>query len=111
MQPSRRTFAQNHNRTSERLALSTHLVGEHFDGCGLKNLRHAGLRVDAVEGSCEGDRLAHMIQSSDPGDGALDAHAEAGVGNAAVAAQVEIPLEGFLGQVVVLDARVQQFEA
>ena len=39
---------------------------------------------------------------------ALDAHAEAGVRHGAVAAQVEVPVEGFLGQLVLLDALEQQ---
>ena len=49
-----------------------------------------------------------MLQPADPADHPLDAHAEAAVGHAAVAAQVEIPLERFLRQVVLLDALHEQ---
>ena len=51
-----------------------------------------------------------MIQSADPAHHALDAHAEAAVRHAAVPAQVEIPLEGFLRQVVLLDPLQQQIQ-
>src|SRR5436309_2475435 len=51
-----------------------------------------------------------MLEAADPADEALDAHAEAAVGDAAVAAQVEIPLEGFLREVVLLDPRDEQIE-
>ena len=57
-----------------------------------------------MEGPCEGDGFADVVEAADPGDDTLDAHAEAAVGDAAVAAQVEVPLEGFLGQLVVIDA-------
>jgi hypothetical protein len=53
-----------------------------------------------MQGAGERNGLAHMVQAADPRDGALDAHAEARVRHAAVAAQVEVPLEGFLGQLV-----------
>jgi hypothetical protein len=52
------------------------------------------LRVDAVEGAGEGDGFADVVEAADPGYGSLDAHAEAAVGNAAVFAEVEVPLEG-----------------
>ncbi len=41
----------------------------------------------------------------------LYAHAEAGVGDAAVFAQVEIPLEGFEREVVVFDALLEEVVA
>ena len=50
-----------------------------------------------------------MLSSANPGDGALQAQAEAGVRHAAVAAQVEIPLERFLGQIVFAQALDEQF--
>ena len=56
---------------------------------------------------CKRNRLSHVVEAADPCDGALDAHAEALVRHAAVAAQGEVPLEGLLGQLVVLDAAVQ----
>ncbi len=66
------------------------------------------LRVDAVEGAGEGDGFADVVQAADPGYAALDAHAEAGVGDAAVFAQVEVPLEGGEGEVVVFDAGLEE---
>ncbi len=44
------------------------------------------LGVDAVECAGEGDGLADVVEAADPGYGTLDAHAEAGVGDAAVLA-------------------------
>ena len=68
--------------------------------------RHSG--IDTMQRSRKWDGLAHVIEAADPGHRALNAHAEARMRHAAVAAQVEVPLEGFLGQVVLLDAAVQQ---
>src|SRR5262245_31096642 len=51
-----------------------------------------------------GDRLAQVVDAGNPGHEALDPHAEAGVRHAAVAAHVEIPLEGFHGKLVLPDA-------
>ena len=47
-----------------------------------------------------------MVEAADPGDDAFDAHAEAGVGDGAVAAEVEVPLEGGEREVVLFDARL-----
>ena len=52
-----------------------------------------------------------MVEAADPGYGALDAHAETGVGDGAVAAEVEVPLEGVERQVVFFDAALQQVVA
>src|ERR1700728_2027393 len=73
--------------------------------------RTVRLRINAMQGAREGDGLAHVIEGADPCDEALDAHAEACVRDRAVAAQVEIPLEGFEGKLVVLDAALEQFIA
>jgi hypothetical protein len=54
------------------------------------------------------DGFADVVEAADPGYGALDAHAEAAVGDGAVAAQIEIPLEGFHGELVLLDAALEQ---
>src|SRR5438874_1993950 len=62
------------------------------------------LGVDARERTREWNRLADVLEAADPRDGTLDAHAEAGVRDASVLAQVEIPLEGFFGELVLLDA-------
>jgi hypothetical protein len=64
--------------------------------------------VDAVEGAGEGDGFADVFQAADPGYAALYAHAETRVGDAAVFAEVEIPLEGFHGEVVAFDAGFQE---
>jgi membrane associated rhomboid family serine protease len=59
------------------------------------------LRCGAGRRDGEGDGFAHdVVEAADPGDRALDAHAEAAVRDAAVAAQVQVPLEGFLGQLM-----------
>ncbi len=69
------------------------------------------LGINAVEGAGEGDGFADVVEAADPGDGALDAHAEAAVGDAAVAAEVEVPLEGVEGQVVLVDAGLEEVVA
>ena len=51
-------------------------------------------RINPVQRSGEGDGFADVVEAADPGYDSLDAHAEAGVGDAAVFAQVEVPLEG-----------------
>src|SRR6266446_5168992 len=57
----------------------------------------------------ERNRFPYMLQSADPRDRSLDAHAEATVWNAAVLAQVKIPLEGLFRQIVLVDTLQQQF--
>jgi hypothetical protein len=52
-----------------------------------------------------------MIEPADPGYGSFDSHAEAGVGDAAVLAQVEVPLEGGEWEVVVFDALLEEVVA
>src|SRR6266851_4595219 len=69
---------------------------------------YAALRIHAVNHAREGDDLANVLGAANPGDGALEAHSEAGVGNAAVAAQVEIPLKSFFGEVVLAEALQEQ---
>src|SRR5688572_9234782 len=68
------------------------------------------LRFQSVQESREWDCLPDMRQLADPGDGAFEADAEAGVRDGAVAADVQVPLEGFLRQAVVLDALFQERE-
>ena len=53
------------------------------------------LRINPVEHSREGDDFADMLGARNPGDGAFEAEAKAGVRDAAIAAEVQIPLEGF----------------
>ncbi len=59
----------------------------------------------------KGIDFADVLGSANPGDGAFQTQAEAGVRHAAVAAQVEIPLEGFLGQIVFAQPLDQQVVA
>ncbi len=49
-----------------------------------------------------------MLEAADPGDAALDAHAETAVGDATVAAEVEVPLEGGEREVVGFDAGFEE---
>src|SRR6266536_6141809 len=66
------------------------------------------LRVQTIEHAREGDGFPQVFQTADPGYGPFDTHAEAGVRDAAVFAQVKIPLESFLGEVVLVDALEEQ---
>src|SRR2546425_3886441 len=61
---------------------------------------YPALRIHAINHAREGDDLANVFGAANPGDGALEAHSEARVWNAAVAAQVEIPLKSFFGELV-----------
>jgi hypothetical protein len=54
---------------------------------------------------------AHVFEAANPADDPFDAHAEAAVRHRSEAPQIEIPLEGFLRQVVVFDALQQQIVA
>jgi hypothetical protein len=68
-------------------------------------------RINSVECSGEGDGFADVVEAADPGYDSLDAHAEAGVGDAAVFAEVEVPLEGGQREVVVFDALLEEVVA
>src|SRR6267378_8188097 len=65
---------------------------------------HAALRIHAINHAREGNDFANVFGAANPGDGALQAHSEAGMRHAAVAAQVEITQEGLFGQVVFAQA-------
>src|SRR5215210_3114337 len=65
---------------------------------------------ESVEHPRERDGLADVLDAAHPCDAALDAHAEARVRDAAVAAQVEIPLERLARQVVFLELFFEEFE-
>lgn len=54
------------------------------------------LRLRPVEHPREGNRFSHVFQAADPGDAAFDAHAKTAVRDGAVAAQVDVPVEGLL---------------
>jgi hypothetical protein len=66
--------------------------------------RKSASGVDAVEGAGEGDGFADVVEAADPGDDALNAHTEAAMRDGAVAAEIQIPLEGGDGESVLLDA-------
>src|SRR5579859_3612224 len=67
------------------------------------------LRVEPVQHSRERNCLTNVLEAADPGDGALNAHAEASMRDAAELAQIEIPFESFFGQAVLVNALQQQF--
>src|SRR5260370_35138641 len=69
-----------------------------------KSAELPALRIHAINHAREGDDLANVLGAANPGDGALKAHSEAGVGNAAGWAQGESPLERFFGQVALRKA-------
>src|SRR3989338_1768854 len=58
------------------------------------------LWIQTVYQSGERDRFAHMMQAADPCDQALKPVAESGMRNRSVFAQIEVPRECGLGQVV-----------
>src|SRR5262249_49680158 len=64
----------------------------------------------AVHQARERHRLAHVVQPADPLDGALEPEPEARVRHAPVAAQVEVPLERLLRELVLFDRRLERRE-
>jgi len=62
------------------------------------------LRGQPVKHTRKRNCFADVVKAADPGDHAFDAHAEAGVGDGAVAAQVEIPLKGLARELVLLQS-------
>src|SRR5512133_2771645 len=66
------------------------------------------LRIDLVQHARIRNALAQVRHAADPRDRALDAHAEPRVRERAVLADVEVPLERFDRQLVLLDALEQQ---
>src|SRR6266404_5460897 len=69
---------------------------------------YPALRIHAINHAREGDDFANVFGATNPRDRTLEAHSEAGMRHAAVAAQVEIPLEGLFGQVVFAQAFQKQ---
>src|SRR5688500_8659505 len=63
-----------------------------------------------VQQSRERYRLSDVRELADPGDGAFEADAEAGMRDGTVAADVQVPLEGFLRQAVARDALFEQLQ-
>src|SRR5947209_6756459 len=68
----------------------------------------SSLRVNACQRARKWNGLTYVLQAADPGNGALNAHAEPSMRHAAVLAQIEIPLERRLRQPVLLNALEQQ---
>jgi len=66
-------------------------------------------RIDAIEHAWEGDDLANVLGSTNPRDGAFEAQTKARMRDAAVAAQVEVPLERVLGEIVLSNAPEESF--
>src|SRR5215510_304863 len=69
-----------------------------------------GSRVYAIQHPRVGNRFSHVLELADPAHDALDAHAETAVRHGPVAPQVDVPLERFPGQIVVLDPLQEQIE-
>ena len=72
--------------------------------CAIAAPYYPALRIHAINHSGKGDDFADVLGAANPRDRAFEAEAKAGVRHAAVAAEVEIPLERFLGQVVLVQA-------
>ena len=68
------------------------------------------LGLGAIDHSWERDGFADVLQAAHPGDETLDAHAEAGVRDRAVFAQIQVPLERFARQFVLFQALEQQVQ-
>jgi len=62
------------------------------------------LRVNPVQSTRERNRLPHVIQPANPRHSPFDSHAKASVRNTAVTPQIEIPLEGFAWQLMLVNA-------
>ena len=58
--------------------------------------------IDPVQHSRIRYRFPQVVDSANPGDDALDSHAETAVGDAAETPQIEVPLEGFLRKPMLL---------
>src|SRR2546423_12995812 len=81
--------------------------------CGIsyspeRRAQNASSRVHAINHAREGNHLPDVLCAANPGYGALEAQTKAGVGHAAVAAQIQIPLEGIFGKIVLTQALDQQ---
>src|SRR5438105_9132272 len=64
--------------------------------------------IHPVKHSRERDSFANMLQAANPRHHPLDSHTETSVRNAAILAQVQIPLEGRFRQSMFADALQQQ---
>src|SRR5260370_7471395 len=66
------------------------------------------LRIYPVKHARERNHFANVLCPANPGYGAFQTQTEAGMGDAAVAAKIEIPLKGFFRQVVLAQALDEQ---
>src|SRR5580704_13730592 len=55
------------------------------------------LRIHAINHARKGYDLTDVLSPTNPGEHTFQTHAKSGVGDAAVAAKVEVPLESLLG--------------
>src|ERR1700730_13148359 len=69
------------------------------------------LRINPVNHAREGNNLAHVLSSANPSHDALESHAETRMRHAAIAAEVQIPLEGFLRQFLFSQSLNEEFIA
>lgn len=68
------------------------------------------LRSDAIEHTREGDCFSNVLDAAHPRRAPLDSHAKTSVRYAAVAPQVEVPLEGLFWKLVQSDLLFQKLE-
>src|SRR3954447_26656082 len=67
-------------------------------GSGPRAIKHPWIR----------NRLAHVLQTADPGNASLHAHTEARVRNSTELPQIQVPLKGFGREPVLLQPLHQQ---
>jgi hypothetical protein len=51
-----------------------------------------------------------VLQSADPGNAAFDSHAEATMGNGAIATEIDVPVKGFLWELVFVEPGHQEVQ-
>src|SRR5579872_1241231 len=73
-----------------------------------KSLNPSILWIKPIQHPRKRNGFADVLEAADPGDRALNAHTEATVRYAAEFAQVEVPLERFFRQAVLVNALQQQ---
>src|ERR1051325_11090467 len=75
----------------------------------MKRIKH-GSRLDAIDHTRKRNGLANVLDAAHPRRTAFDAHAKSAMRNAAVAAQIEIPLERLLRQLMQRDLLFEKLE-
>jgi len=78
-----------------------------FAQTGGRRASEQRLRIHAINHAREGDYLADVLCSANPRHHALEAHAETRMGHAAVAAKVQLPLEGLFRKFLLSQAPEQ----